>query len=312
MAARNFDVSPVTQAKAAQLGAPGTAWLQSLPDLVLDLESRWSLTVGEPIAGGSAALVAEAWTATGEPAVLKLSMPDPLFPQQVATLTAARGHGYARVLAFDQERSAVLLERLGSPMERVGLEPEAQIRILCAMLKQAWKVPRSAGGEPTNCKAASLGDLVSGLSRTLRGRCSQRVLAQALTYAERLAASVEPGRSVVVHGDPHPGNALQVLTSRGGAEAGFVFVDPDGFVDDPAYDVGVVLRDWCPQLSGGDAAGTARRYCRLLARHSGVNAARIWEWGYLERVSTGLYLLALGAEEHGRLFLETAELLSEH
>ncbi|MEO3821923.1 hypothetical protein [Plantactinospora sp. B24E8] len=55
---------------------------------------------------------------------------------------------------------------------------------------------------------------------------------------------------------PHP---------RPGAESGYVFVDPDGFLAEPAYDLGVVLRDWCPQLLAGDPYAVARRCTRLVA-----------------------------------------------
>ncbi|MEV0113093.1 hypothetical protein AB0H77_07540 [Streptomyces sp. NPDC050844] len=87
-------------------------------------------------------------------------------------------------------------------------------------------------------------------------------------------------------------------------------MDPDGLLADPAYDLGVVLRDWCPELLAGDAAALARSYCALLAARSGVAATAIWEWGFLERVSTGLYVLDFGAEELGRPYLDTAELLA--
>ena len=64
---------------------------------------------------------------------------------------------------------------------------------------------------------------------------------------------------------------------RPGAETGFVFVDPDGFIGDPAYDLGVALRDWCPQLlASEDPLSLARRYCRLLAGSSGLHEQAIW------------------------------------
>jgi streptomycin 6-kinase len=67
-----------------------------------------------------------------------------------------------------------------------------------------------------------------------------------------------------VHGDAAAANVLQVLAPREGAETGFVLVDPDGFVGDPAYDLGVALRDWCPQLlASGDPLTLARHYRRL-------------------------------------------------
>lgn len=37
----------------------------------------------------------------------------------------------------------------------------------------------------------------------------------------------------------------------------------------------------------------AHRYCRQIAARTGMDVAAIWEWGFLERASTGLYLLSL-------------------
>jgi streptomycin 6-kinase len=183
------------------------------------------------------------------------------------------------------------------------------------MLRQAWQAARPAGlvVTPDDEKAGQLFRLVSRLWEELRHPCSERVVSQALRYAERRAAAFDLERCVVVHGDPHPWNALRVLTPRVGADAGFVFVDPVGFLADSAYDLGVVLRDWCAQLlatgTAVEAAALARRYCALLSAETGVEGTAIWEWGFLERVSSGLYCLELGIEELGRPFLQTAEML---
>jgi hypothetical protein len=47
----------------------------------------------------------------------------------------------------------------------------------------------------------------------------------------------------------------------------------------------------------------------VLAVNSGFDEQSIWEWAFLERVSTGLYALAMGAAEQSRPFFETAEAL---
>ena len=195
---------------------------------------------------------------------------------------------------------------------------EQQITLLCQMLRQAWQAPRPAGlvVTPAVEKAGQIARMVSRLWEDLGHPCSERVVTQALLYAERRAAAFDLARCVVVHGDPHPWNALQVLAPRVGAEAGFVFVDPVGFLADPAYDLGVVLRDWCEQLLATGAAGgmggaraLAHRYCALLSAQTGIEETAIWEWGFLERVSSGLYCLELGIEEMGTSFLQTAEML---
>src|SRR5450759_2551407 len=128
---------PVVREKAAQLGDAGAAWLSRLPDLIDDLEQRWSITIGEPLHGGTASYVARTRTVDGRDAVVKLSVPDPAFTRQIRTLAAARGRGYVRLLAHDEENYALLLEALGSPLNHLGLSPEAQIDTLCDMLPQA-------------------------------------------------------------------------------------------------------------------------------------------------------------------------------
>lgn len=313
---RRGDVNDVVRRRAVRLGHEGERWLDRLPELVEDLERRWAIVVGEPLDGGSASYVARARTADGRDAVLKIEIPGLVWARQAETLAEARGRGYVRLLACDLDQRAMLLEALGPPMTVLGLAPERQIVALCRTLREAWSLPRPAAlaVEPAHEKARALGDLVRTLWEKLGRPCSAAAAERALCCAERRAAAFDIERCVVVHGDPHPGNALRVPRPRPGAESGFVFVDPDGFLADPAYDLGVILRDWSPQLlaSGGssDAAALARRYCRLLAGETGVDETAIWEWGFLERVSTGLFALDFGADQLARPYLRTAELLA--
>ena len=120
---------------------------------------------------------------------------------------------------------------------------------------------------------------------------------------------MEPSELVAVHGDPHPANLLQVPSPRAGAASGWCFVDPDGFVADRAYDLGVALRDWSSHVEAPGGRARLEGWCELLAARSGVDATRIWEWGFLERVSTGLYVRSFGAERAAEPFLRTAALL---
>lgn len=290
-----FEVSSLVRQKVAHLGEEGERWLAGLADLIADVEREWSITVAQPLTGGSASYVVRARTADGQDVVLKLAIPEQDFVSQVRTISAAEGRGYVGLLACDIERRAILLEALGPSMDHLELPPERMIEALCQALRQAWQVPWPTDLTvlPAQEKTRVLSELVSRLWEELGRPCSERVVAQALRFAERRAAAFDLGRCVVVHGDPHPGNALQVVAPRMGAESGFV------------------LRDWCVQLlAADDASALARRYCRLLATETGVDETAIWEWGFLERVSTGLYVLDFGAGDLSRPFLDTAELLT--
>jgi streptomycin 6-kinase len=305
-------VQPVVRAKARSLGAAGTAWLDRLPGLVAELERRWSVQVVESLPGGTSAYVGLARTADGDDVVLKVSVPDPDFADEIGTLERARGRGYVRLLAYDESELAVLLEALGTSLDRSGLPPEEQIEVMSRLLAQAWTVPRASTGrstEPTD-KASSLAELLRRHARETDHPCPPQVVDRALLYAGRRAAAFRPDACVLLHGDAAPANALAARTPRPGAETGYLFVDPDGYAGDPAYDLGVALRDWHSQLLAADDPGRlARHYAGLLAAGSDIDAQDVWEWGYLERVSTGLYALAFGAADLARPFFRTAELL---
>ena len=234
------------------------------------------------------------------------------FQQEIDTLLRANGHGYVRVFKFDYERRALLLEQLGLSMQERKLEPKQVIQLLCKTLQQAWLLPPSADQtmNALEYKAQTLAQLISELWDTLERPCSQNIVSQALEFARRRLDAFDPRRCIVVHGDPHPANALLVRAPRAGAESGYVFVDPEGFLCEPEYDLGVVMRDWNEELlAATNPLALAHEYCQLLARESGLDEASIWEWGFIERVSSGLYICAYGSSEHGQLFFKTAQRL---
>jgi streptomycin 6-kinase len=295
--------------RAQQSGPHAQHWLQDLPELIQDLEREWRVRIGPALSGGSEAFVATARTADGVEAVVKLAMPGSDFLREIDTLLRARGKGYAQVLRHDLARNALLLEALGSPMESLPLSAEQSMELLCRTLQQAWLTP-PAPGQEIESKAQGLSQEITVLWKQLAHPCSETIVHRALEYAQRRIAALDPDRCLVVHGDPHPANALEVISPRAGAESGFVFVDPDGFLCEPEYDLGVILRDWCaPLLAARDPLGLARRYCKLLARECHMQENAIWEWGFLERVSTGLYISAYGSRSLGQPFFDTANLL---
>ncbi|HVD27933.1 MAG TPA: aminoglycoside phosphotransferase family protein, partial [Mycobacteriales bacterium] len=256
----------------------GDRWLADVPATIAALEDRWGITVGERLAGGTASYVATAVTATGEQVVVKISVPGVDFGREVRTLRAAAGRGYVRLLAADLDRNAALLEPLGGSLSGSGLPPERQLAVLADLLPLAWAVPPDRLA-PTD-KAAELAEFVGAFGRSA-------VVDEALRCAGRRSAAYDPDRCVVLHGDAAAANVLR----RPGD--GWVFVDPDGFVGDPAYDRGVAVRDWCAELLAAvDPRPLLRSYCLVL----GGDPDATWDWGFLERVSTGLYVASLGGD----------------
>ena len=307
MSGRDVHVPGAVRQKALAQGDEGRRWLDRLGRLIDELERVWGVSVGATLHGGSGSYVAAARTGAGGDAVVKLEMPPyESFAGEVRTLLAADGRGYARLFDHDEERHAMLQERLGPSLEESGLPVPARVDLLCATLRSAWEVPPPAGLQTGAEKARWLSEFIAAAWEETNRPCSRRVVEQALAFAEARRAAFDPAASVLVHGDAHDANALRAIERTRGRSK-FKFVDPDGLLAEPAYDLGVLMREWSEELLGGDAARLGRERCARLGRLTGVDPRPIWEWGFVERVSTALLVTRVGDERLGREMLDVAE-----
>lgn len=298
-------VSENVRRRAGLLGEAGAAWLAQVDELADHLAREWGLVLGASLQGGTEALVLEATLADGRPAVLKLMLPGiDRHGGELATLRLAAGRGYAEVYQHDAARRAVLMERLGAQLHELGWPVAAQIEAICETLKVAWVRPADTSGLMTGAqKAETLARLISRRWEATGRPCAERTVEVALAFAEDRRRAYDPAAAVLAHGDPHAWNTLQVP----GDPARFKFVDPDGLFAEPAYDLGIAMREWEGELLAGDPLALGRARCALLSRLTGVPEEPIWRWGFLERVSTGLLLKEMGLDSQAANFLAVAD-----
>ncbi len=291
-----IEVPAVVRNKARAAGAEG--WLERLPTLVSSLEADWSIAVGRPYGGGSEAFVAEATLADGTPAVLKVLVPGAGndASKEATVLRLVGGDGCPTLYQYDADRGALLMERLGRPMLELGLPLSRRLEVLCATASRIWR-PAPDCGLPTGAeKARWLADFIVMLWEDLDHPCSERALDHALTCARRREEAHRDEKAVLVHGDVHQLNALQ-------SDGGFKLVDPDGLLAEAEYDLGVLMRGDPVELLAGDPLERAR----WLADRTGLDAVATWEWGVIERLSTGLLCRQIHLQPLGEETLRSAE-----
>jgi streptomycin 6-kinase len=294
--------------KAAARGVEGTRWLRGLGGVIEQLEHDWDVVVGSVLHGGSESYVAAGTTGEGVDVIVKIAIPGNDLAGEATTLRLAEGHGYARLLQHDAARQAMLQERLGASLAELGLPSNLQIEIICATLRRAWQIPPPAGASlPSGAdKARWLAQFIAATWEELNRPCSEPIIEQALSFAEVRRRAFDPDTAVLVHGDAHSHNTLQDLQHRSAAGARFKFIDPDGLFAERAYDLAIPMREWSSELLEGDPARLGRERSGLLGHLTGVDTQAIWEWGFVERVSTGLLVMQVGAEDVGRQMLEVA------
>ena len=106
---------------------------------------------------------------------------------------------------------------------------------------------------------------------------------------------------MLVHGDAHGWNTLVA------GDGQFKFVDPEGLRSDREYDLAIPMREYNEPLLEGDTKRLVRERAEMLATACDADAQAVWEWGFIERVSTGLANLKEFTGGEGHAFLEVAK-----
>jgi streptomycin 6-kinase len=290
------EIPAVVREKAAAVGATG--WIDELPLLIRAIEADWGISVGRSFRDSTEALVAEARCDDGTPAVLKLIVPrdGDAAAHEATVLRIAGGDGCPRLLREDVSRGALLLERLGRSLHELRLPVRRRHGILVSAARRIWRPAPDSGLPSGAAKARWLAEFIAAMWEELDRPCSERAVAYALECAARRGRAHRDETAVLVHGDVHEWNALE-------AGSGFKLVDPDGVLAEPEYDLGIIMRE-------DPLAGDLRERARRLAAATGLAEVAIWEWGVVERVSTGLLGTRVGLQPVARQMLEAADRLA--
>ncbi len=298
---RVLNVPDVVARKARAVGAD--EWLVHLPEIVADLETAWELTAGRPYRDATEAFVCEAKLNDDTPVVLKISIPRDggALRHEATVLALSEGEGCATLLRTDEAVGALLLERLGSTLHSLGYPIARRLEILCATSERLWRRAPECGLPTGSEKALWLVDFITTTWEELDRPCVLRTVEHALACAQRRVGAFDEEVAAVVHGDVHEWNELV-------ADDGFKLIDPDGLLTEAEYDLGGLMREDPLELLRGHPFDRAR----WLAQRCNLDAGAIWEWGVIERVSTGLLARKVGLQPVGDQMLMVADHISLH
>jgi streptomycin 6-kinase len=302
-----LDVPELVRQRAMSNGTAGRQWLADLPEVVGALADRWGLEIGQSFQGGTAAFVTAATDQNGQSCVLKVAMPleievDGSFARSVLVHQLAEGRGCAELLEYDASPPAMVLERLGPTLDALGMSLPQILETIATTLRSFWRPVAEDCGLPTGAeKAAWLANGITTAWDQLGRPCGREVVDRAIAYCDARAAAFDPSGAVLVHGDAHGWNTLEAGVGA------FKFVDPEGLRSEPAHDLSVPMREYNRPLLAGDTRRLVWERAELLASLCDVDPESVWQWGFIERVSTGLACVREFEGDEGLAFLEVAE-----
>ena len=234
--------------------AAAAAWLETLPDVVAELERRWSLRLGSPFEDVQYSWVAPAQRADGALAVLKVGLPHFEAEHEAEGLRFWAGDGTVRLLESDRALGGLLLERCepGTPLaRRPRLEQDA---VLAQLLLRLWREP------PPAHAFRPLADMAERWANEAVARRS--AWADAALVNAGLCLFEELPRTATSHvllaTDLHAGNVLAARREP------WLAIDPKPFVGDPAYDATQHLLFDCRASLLADPLEPIRSFADLL------------------------------------------------
>jgi streptomycin 6-kinase len=242
-------VDPLIPAKLDwHRGTPlGAAWLRDLPRLVAECAEQWELELEPPFANGMVAYCAPAGDV-----VLKINYPDDESEHEADALAHWDGDGAVRLLARDDDRRALLVERCLPGTSLWELDEDDALAVAIELFPKLWKPPAAASPFRLLQEDAERWG-VGELGRT-------------------------QGELVVVHQDLQGSNVLR-------SERGWLAIDAKPRLGEREFDLASLIRDrrfaFDPAvvrrrldvLTG--ALGLDRERTRLWA----IAHARAWAWG---------------------------------
>ena len=282
---------PQRLVRAAQeiLGEKSVAWLAGIPDIARHCAQQWSCNFAAPFESLSYNYVAPGRRMDGSAVVLKVCIPGPEYATEANCLAEYSGDGALRLLARDDARQVLLLERL-FPGAALTAHPDVETatHIAAGLMRRLWRPSQQRDSYPTVAvwmqHMADRSPGVLGAGHPFPQSWVSRALA---TYAE--LAQDQPDE-VLLHGDLHMDNILSAQREP------WLVIDPKGVIGPPIWETGPLILNAFP--NGCDSA-TQRtpihRIARQLAAELAFDVKSVAAWGMVRSVLSGWWTV----EDHG-------------
>lgn len=249
----------------ADAGLTHGDWLERVPHLLTECAEEWSLRLGQPYLQGAAGYAVRVEGDGGAPLVLKLIYPHREAEHEAEALRVWCGDGAVELLAYDEERWAMLLERCEPGTLLAHADPESALDVLVALLPRLWKRADTPFRSLADEAAVWIDELPSEWERA--GHPFERELLDDVVAMLRELAGTQ-GEQVLLHQDLHTDNVLAAEREP------WLVIDPKPLVGEREFNVAPIVRDY---VLGHSREDVLRRLDRL-SSELGLDRERALGW----------------------------------
>jgi streptomycin 6-kinase len=263
----------------------GREWLRELPSRVGRCAAKWDLRLEAPYAGSYVSVAFPVTLRDGFAAVLKVQWPHEESEFEHEALRFWDGRGAVRLLDFDQEERALLLERCtpGEPLSSIG--SEEALDVFVALLPRLW-IPAGEPFRSLDRESAGWRDQIPVSWERAHRPCETALLDAALEAIDHLRGT--EGEQVLLHQDLHGDNVLRSQREP------WLAIDPKPLVGEREFSLAPLVRSYefghsrsavVHRLDKPSSAlGLDRERCRLWA------LAQTLAWGFDGSAATAMHI----------------------
>ena len=233
-----------------------------VPDLVRECVAEWELRLGDPYVAGAGGYTTRAELADGTPVVLKVSLPHREAEHEPDALERWDGDGAVRLLARDDARAAMVLERCEPGTYLSSLELDPALDVLIGLLPRLWR----GAAEPFHTLVDEAAWWLEYLPYKWNRRYERRLLEAAIDALSSLAPT--QGELVLVHQDLHGDNVLAAQREP------WLVIDPKPLLAEREFGIAGIVRS--PEL--GHSKRAVRRRLDRLTSELGLDRDRARGW----------------------------------
>jgi streptomycin 6-kinase len=266
----------------ARRGPDWAEWVDRLPGVLAGLLEEWQLSPDGWMMHGFVALVAPVRTASGRPAVLKVSFPDEESEHEHLALQHWGGRGAVKLLRADPHRCAMLLERLHQ--ERLDEMWDLEACEIVAGLYPLLHVPALPQLRPLTMYVDRWAGELAELPRS--APLPRRLVEQAISLSRDFVAD-DASTGTLIHGDLHYENVM--ASDR----APWLAIDPKPMNGDPHYELAPMLWNRFDELAehGQRVRDGVRARFHALVDHAELDERRARDWVVVRMMNNACWRL---------------------
>ena len=243
-------------------------WFERLPQTVSECRAKFALTLEAPYQHSFVSIVFPATQRDGSAAALKIQWPHRESDYEHEALRLWTGNGAVRLLDYDAEHHALLLERCTPGVPLSTRKADEALKVFIQLLPRLW----ISAGAPFRTLADECATWIDGMPTSWQraGRPFEvELLDAALESLDRLRNT--QGAQVLLHQDLHADNVLSASREP------WLAIDPKPLVGEREFSLAPIIRSY--EL--GHTRAAALRRLDMLTAALGVDRerSRLWALG---------------------------------